>query len=131
MDIGRIASMELNHKPVDTVRAGDSVAMKIEATKPEEATRLYGRHFDHKVSFSSKERERGRRRGCVRVCARERERDVHDVLKREFVRVRARVWACMSVRVCLDTFRSHSEALPGAVKSVWLVAWSGLSDGQQ
>ena len=49
MDIGRIASMELNHKAVDVARAGDSVAMKIEATKPEEATRLYGRHFDHKV----------------------------------------------------------------------------------
>ena len=49
LDIGRIASMELNHKAVDVAKAGDSVAMKIEATKPEEATRLYGRHFDHKV----------------------------------------------------------------------------------
>lgn len=53
LDIGRIASMELNHKAVDTVRAGDSVAMKIEATKPEEATRLYGRHFDHNVRTCS------------------------------------------------------------------------------
>lgn len=51
VDLGRIASMELNHKVVDVVRAGESVAMKIEATRPEEATRLYGRHFDHKVSI--------------------------------------------------------------------------------
>ena len=53
VDIGRIASMELNHKPVDSARAGESVAMKIEATRPEEATRLYGRHFDHKVCRGS------------------------------------------------------------------------------
>ncbi|KAK9798489.1 hypothetical protein WJX73_000508 [Symbiochloris irregularis] len=54
LDIGRIASMELNHKAVDTVRAGDSVAMKIEPTRPEEATRLYGRHFDHNDALVSR-----------------------------------------------------------------------------
>jgi translation initiation factor 5B len=46
LDLGRIASMELDHKPVDTVRAGESVAMKIESTNASEAARLYGRHFD-------------------------------------------------------------------------------------
>lgn len=46
IDLGRIASMEKDHKPVDVARRGDAVAMKIESTKPEEAARLYGRHFD-------------------------------------------------------------------------------------
>lgn len=48
-NLGRIASIELNHKPVDKARKGDSVAMKIEAANASEATKLYGRHFDHKV----------------------------------------------------------------------------------
>jgi translation initiation factor 5B len=47
IDLGRIASMELNHKAVDTARAGQSVAMKIEGTNTTEQSRLYGRHFDH------------------------------------------------------------------------------------
>jgi translation initiation factor IF-2 len=33
IDLGRIASMELNHKAVDTARAGQSVAMKIEGAR--------------------------------------------------------------------------------------------------
>ena len=33
----------------NALQAGESVAMKIESTRPEEAQRLYGRHFDHKV----------------------------------------------------------------------------------
>ena len=49
LGLGRIASMELNHVPVDTARAGQAVAMKIEATNASESSRLYGRHFDHKV----------------------------------------------------------------------------------
>ena len=49
IEIGRIASMELNHKPVDTAKRGESVAMKIEPANATEATRLYGRHFDFKV----------------------------------------------------------------------------------
>ena len=51
IDIGRIASMELNHKPVNTAKQGESVAMKIEPGNATEATRLYGRHFDFKVPF--------------------------------------------------------------------------------
>lgn len=33
IELGRIASLELNHKAVDVARAGQSVAMKIEACK--------------------------------------------------------------------------------------------------
>ena len=47
IDLGRIASMELNHKSVDTARAGQSVAMKIEGSNDTERSRLFGRHFDH------------------------------------------------------------------------------------
>ena len=50
IDIGRIASMELNHKPVDTAKRGDGVAMKIEPHNATEATRLFGRHFTEKVT---------------------------------------------------------------------------------
>jgi len=48
IDIGKIASMELNHKEVKSAKAGQSVAMKIEPRTPSESSRLYGRHFDHK-----------------------------------------------------------------------------------
>ncbi len=53
VDLGKIASLELNHKPVDRAKRGESVAMKIEATNTTEATRLYGRHFDFKARLSS------------------------------------------------------------------------------
>eukprot|EP00798_Chlamydomonas_sp_ICE-L_P031196 gene31196-6343_t len=46
IDLGRIASMELNHKSVDTAKVGQSVAMKIESQNGEQGSRLYGRHFD-------------------------------------------------------------------------------------
>ena len=49
MELGRIASIELNHKGVDTARRGDSVALKLEATSAAESSRSYGRHFDHKA----------------------------------------------------------------------------------
>jgi translation initiation factor 5B len=49
IDLGRIASMELNHKAVDIAKKGDSVAMKLEPTNTTEGSRLYGRHFDFKV----------------------------------------------------------------------------------
>ena len=52
IDIGRIASMELNHKPVDTAKRGEAVAMKIEPANATEATRLFGRHFTEKVGQS-------------------------------------------------------------------------------
>ena len=49
MDIGRIASMEINHVAVNKAKRGDSIALKVEATNTAESSRLYGRHFDHKV----------------------------------------------------------------------------------
>ncbi|GAB4816828.1 hypothetical protein N2152v2_003874 [Parachlorella kessleri] len=54
IDLGRIASMEKDHKAVDTAKKGDAVAMKIEATNPTESQRLYGRHFDFKDELVSK-----------------------------------------------------------------------------
>ena len=53
IDLGRIASMELNHKAVDSAKKGDSVAMKLEPTNTTEGSRLYGRHFDFKVRSGS------------------------------------------------------------------------------
>ena len=49
IDLGRIASMELNHKAVDIAKKGESVAMKLEPGNTTEGSRLYGRHFDFKV----------------------------------------------------------------------------------
>lgn len=51
--LGKIASMELNHKPVDIAKRGDSIALKIESSSSEESSRLYGRHFDFRVSIFS------------------------------------------------------------------------------
>ena len=45
--LGRIASIEREHKAVDRATRGQSVAMKIEPTNPTESSRMYGRHFDH------------------------------------------------------------------------------------
>ena len=41
--------MEINHVAVDKAKRGDSIALKVEATNTAESSRLYGRHFDHKV----------------------------------------------------------------------------------
>jgi translation initiation factor 5B len=46
VDLGKITSLERDHKPVAELRAGERAAVKIEATNPGEAARLYGRHFD-------------------------------------------------------------------------------------
>lgn len=48
--LGRIASMEINHKAVEKAKKGDDIALKIEATNAEESAKLYGRHFDFKVN---------------------------------------------------------------------------------
>ena len=58
VSLGRIESMELNHKSVQKAHRGDNVAVKIQSTCPEEAAKLYGRHFDHQdqlVSHISRE----------------------------------------------------------------------------
>ena len=54
IDLGRIAGLEKDHKSVQKAMPGDRVAMKIESTKPEEAARLYGRHFDYQDALVSK-----------------------------------------------------------------------------
>ncbi|XP_002889098.2 eukaryotic translation initiation factor 5B isoform X2 [Arabidopsis lyrata subsp. lyrata] len=45
IDIGRIASIENNHKPVDYAEKGEEVAIKIVASNREEQ-KMFGRHFD-------------------------------------------------------------------------------------
>lgn len=54
IDLGRIASIELNHKAVDKATVGQSVAMKIESTNAVESSRLYGRHFDFNDNLVSR-----------------------------------------------------------------------------
>ncbi|CAI7893108.1 unnamed protein product [Closterium sp. NIES-53] len=46
IDIGKIASMEKDHKMVDTAKKGQAVAMKIVGVNAEEIQKSYGRHFD-------------------------------------------------------------------------------------
>ncbi|RVW94453.1 Eukaryotic translation initiation factor 5B [Vitis vinifera] len=46
IDIGRIASIENNHKPVDIAKKGQRVAIKITSTNPEEQQKMFGRHFE-------------------------------------------------------------------------------------
>ncbi|MCO5597603.1 hypothetical protein L7F22_051682 [Adiantum nelumboides] len=53
IDIGKIASMEVNHKVVDTAKKGQAVAMKIAGSTPEEIQKMYGRHFDHQDELVS------------------------------------------------------------------------------
>eukprot|EP00736_Rhodelphis_marinus_P007143 Rmarinus@m.11831 len=46
VEIGKVTSIESNHKPVETAKKGESVAIKIHGTFGD-STKLYGRHFDH------------------------------------------------------------------------------------
>ncbi|XP_020232103.1 eukaryotic translation initiation factor 5B [Cajanus cajan] len=46
IDIGRIASIENNHKPVDYAKKGQKVAIKIIGSNPEEQQKMFGRHFE-------------------------------------------------------------------------------------
>ncbi|KAF9601081.1 hypothetical protein IFM89_016054 [Coptis chinensis] len=46
IDIGRIASIEVNHKQVDSAKKGQKVAIKIASTNAEEQQKMYGRHFE-------------------------------------------------------------------------------------
>ncbi|KGN44524.1 eukaryotic translation initiation factor 5B [Cucumis sativus] len=46
IDIGRIASIENNHKPVDYAKKGQKIAIKIVGHSSEEQQKMYGRHFD-------------------------------------------------------------------------------------
>lgn len=46
IDIGRIASIEFNHKPVDSARKGQKVAIKIVGSSSDEQQKMFGRHFE-------------------------------------------------------------------------------------
>ncbi|KAL2497048.1 eukaryotic translation initiation factor 2 (eIF-2) family protein [Abeliophyllum distichum] len=46
IDIGRIASVENNHKPVDYAKKGQKVAIKIVGSSSEEQQKMFGRHFE-------------------------------------------------------------------------------------
>ncbi|KAK1436408.1 hypothetical protein QVD17_02188 [Tagetes erecta] len=46
IDIGRISSIENNHKPVDYAKKGQRVAIKITGTNAEEQQKMFGRHFE-------------------------------------------------------------------------------------
>lgn len=43
IELGRVTSLEVNHKPVEIAKKGDSVAVRLEGANP---VREYGRHFD-------------------------------------------------------------------------------------
>ncbi|XP_015692994.2 eukaryotic translation initiation factor 5B isoform X2 [Oryza brachyantha] len=46
IDIGKIASIEINHKQVDVATKGQKVAIKIIGSNPDEQQKSFGRHFD-------------------------------------------------------------------------------------
>ena len=47
LEIGRVISIEKEHKAVDKASRGDSVAIKIDTANSPNPTTTYGRHFDH------------------------------------------------------------------------------------
>lgn len=53
VDIGRVSSIEYNHKVVETARKGQEVCLKIDHVGSD-APKLYGRHFDHNDILMSK-----------------------------------------------------------------------------
>nr|GLL18000.1 eukaryotic translation initiation factor 5B-like isoform X1 [Ipomoea trifida] len=54
IDIGRIASIENNHKPVDYAKKGQRVAIKIVGSNSEEQQKMFGRHFEMDDELISK-----------------------------------------------------------------------------
>ncbi|CAF3357571.1 unnamed protein product [Rotaria sp. Silwood1] len=53
IELGRIVSIELNHKPLDVARKGSEVCIKIEPISGE-APKMFGRHFDENDLLMSK-----------------------------------------------------------------------------
>ncbi|XP_059073791.1 eukaryotic translation initiation factor 5B-like [Cryptomeria japonica] len=53
IDIGKIASIEINHKTVDMAKKGEKVAMKIVGSNADEAQKMFGRHFEMEDEFVS------------------------------------------------------------------------------
>lgn len=54
IDIGRIASIENNHKPVDYAKKGQKLAIKIVGSNSEEQQKMFGRHFEMEDELVSK-----------------------------------------------------------------------------
>ncbi|WCJ43373.1 eukaryotic translation initiation factor 2 (eIF-2) family protein [Euphorbia peplus] len=54
IDIGRITSIENNHKPVDYAKKGQKVAVKISSNSSEEQQKMFGRHFEQDDSLISR-----------------------------------------------------------------------------
>ncbi|KAK4363219.1 hypothetical protein RND71_018460 [Anisodus tanguticus] len=46
VDIGRIASIKNNDKPVDSAKKGQKVSIKIVRSNTEEQQKMFGRHFE-------------------------------------------------------------------------------------
>ncbi|GFS24671.1 eukaryotic translation initiation factor 5B-like [Elysia marginata] len=53
VELGRVASIEANHKPVPVAKQGQEICIKILPT-PGEAPKMYGRHFDETDMLVSK-----------------------------------------------------------------------------
>ena len=53
LEIGRVSSMQVNHKPVEKAVKGQDVCIKVDPV-PGEAPKMYGRHFEHTDLLVSK-----------------------------------------------------------------------------
>ncbi|XP_015161861.1 eukaryotic translation initiation factor 5B-like [Solanum tuberosum] len=54
IDIGQIASIENNHRPVDSAKKGQRVSIKIVGSNCEEIQKMFGRHFEMEDDLVSK-----------------------------------------------------------------------------
>jgi translation initiation factor IF-2 len=55
IELGRVVSLEMNHKPLDVARKGQEVCIKIEPIS-HEAPKMFGRHFNENDLLMSKVR---------------------------------------------------------------------------
>ena len=55
VEIGRVTSIENNHKPIEVAKKGQEVCIKVEPV-PGEAPKMLGRHFDENDLLVSKVR---------------------------------------------------------------------------
>ena len=55
LNVGRVTSLELNHKQVNKAQKGSEVCVKIESL-PGDAPKMFGRHFDETDLLTSKVR---------------------------------------------------------------------------
>lgn len=64
VDLGRVASIEMNHKPVEVAKQGQEICIKIMPI-PGEAPKMYGRHFDETDMLVSKVRTCFSHESCI------------------------------------------------------------------